>query len=674
VLAGALVLIVGLMANGQAVADPPGPITPPPSGEAAVFEVHGRIDVPSGPTSGPRCPTTAGPVSTGWVIEGVTPGRVFLLTADAGTWRDDFEITFYGSRAACDSRAAGVPFANHAGDERSVVPAGAAVALVTLATGTPGAAFAYRELAADPFPAPPTGPRKPTVVAVVETITTDRSVLGTGFSPYHYDFLGSQHPWNLPADPDPANDIDFAADPAAYIAGYPTSTPINLTLPQNPGDDVSTRATVEDAEAWRTMEATADAAQPKLYRFPGTKVVGAIRFGPNGGPGSGDIHGTNDSHGTHAAASAAGNIHGTCPECVLVLVGITKVSEALRAMEWARHQEWIDVVTNSWEAGTSAVADGIDFYQFDKETGPAVESGQTWVMGAGNGIGNLIATGVPQPTYYSSGKGPDWVVTVGAVGAANDQSFWGSSRPADIVSYGEAYPSSGTNTANGSGAFGGSSNATPVVAGTIAKVIQWGREILGDTTQRHAGGVLAVGAPRPCDAGVADCPLADGTLTRAEAQAVVYDNVLPSPTRPWTSMVPSVAVPNLPNVSGSGVAPTALNPSIGGLFMNPSVFSYTAQGHGIVYGRKDPGRHVAEQRRFRNALIGTVEPYQRPPGEQTWMIVDSKCRQRLWGAWPPGAYTGIEPVFDPTTDQPAMAVDAWCSSMEQDSFADFDAP
>src|SRR5919106_228294 len=100
------------------------------------------------------------------VVDGVTPGRVFNLTADAGTWQDDFDVAFYGSLAACRAGQAKLAFTNHAGDEDSVVPAGAGTAVVTLAGGTPPAAFTYTELADAPsIPVRLDTARKPTVVA-----------------------------------------------------------------------------------------------------------------------------------------------------------------------------------------------------------------------------------------------------------------------------------------------------------------------------------------------------------------------------------------------------------------------------------------------------------------------------------------------------------------------------
>jgi hypothetical protein len=88
-----------------------------------------------------------------------------------------------------------------------------------------------------------------------------------------------------------------------------------------------------------------------------------------------------------------------------------------------------------------------------------------------------------------------------------------------------------------------------------------------------------------------------------------------------------------------------------------------SQGHGIVHGRGVASKYVAEQRRLLDALRGAAAPLSRPPGERNWMIADSLCRQRLWGAWTGGDYRDGDPMpsFDPAVDQPAIAMYAACT-------------
>jgi subtilisin family serine protease len=459
------------------------------------------------------------------------------------------------------------------------------------------------------------------------------AVIDSQFNPYHYDFLGSQHPWNL--DADPTNDIDFTADPAGYIEGFPGATPLPLTLPTTPDQDIS-RVPPQDQAVWEQLrQSTAD--DVKLYRFPGTKVVGAAWLDHS------PYQGNNEGHGTRAAAVAAGNLHGTCPECVFVLIAGKD-----EAVKWAASQPWIDVVTNSWAFGftPAQLATHSRARAPIEATRAAVEAGQTIAVASlnqGFWESDRANSPLPEPSYLTGDQGPDWMVTVGSISADTEQTFTAAGKPVDISSYGEGYPSSGGTTATGESLFNGTSNATPVVAGTIARVIQKGRELLHDKSEGHRDGVVASGHRFRCGRENPSCPLGDGVLLRAEAQATVFQNVLPSPPviKPTHSRIPSTE------------------------------YSYAYQGHGVVYGRMPSDkyankqqRYLDEQKRFLDVLRGDATSRDRPPGEQNWMTVDSKCRQRLWGMWTGGYYhEGVEPSLHPVTDPLATTFNAWCSAM-----------
>ena len=608
-----------------------------PSASSGERVVKGTIGAPTATVArAQRCASglpAAQQGVAGWTIADVAPGRAFTVAATDDSGAQDFEIAFYASLAACQDSAVALAHNNVFGDEQGVVPAGATVALVTLYHGTPNAEFTYREYDLAPT-APAAGPQPVTVVAVIDG----------GFSPYHLDFRGSYHPFNR--DADTSNDIDFNADPATYIEGMPATTPIQLTLPADESADVSGLYAGADAGAWASLNMSEPEA-PKLYRFPGTKIIGAVDFvgpvetvdGENL-----DFYGDNDSHGTRSAASAAGNIHGTCSTCVFVLINGSDPG----ALKWAASQSWIDVITNSYGHNTvgnftaGTVRDNIYFSSPIKATQAAVERGQTIVFSSGNGF--LNAFDVPMLTYWSSEKGPDWIVTVGAIDPRADQTYSGAGKPVDISSYGSAYPSTGGPTANGVGEHSGTSNAAPTTAGTLASVIQRGRELLGDLTGGNADGVVASGRAVPCGAAVAagSCPLGDGVLTRAEAQDVVFHNVLPS----------------RPGVAADTVWPTTEH-------------AYYYQGHGVVAGRMNPLRYVVEQQRFADALVGAVAPFPRPAGEHNWMVVDSKCRQTLWGSWTGGYYTGTVPALSDTGDPIAARFNQACSQAPDKIFASF---
>jgi hypothetical protein len=152
-----------------------------------------------------------------------------------------------------------------------------------------------------------------------------------------------------------------------------------------------------------------NATSATAYWLPGTKVIAALKF-------STTFQAGNAAHGTVSAAVAAGNVHGSCPECLFVLVQGS--SDA--ALAWVAQQPWIDIVTNSYGAGSVVQANTAGFTRDNAYwrspvglTRDASEEGMVVVFSAGNGFVN--AFDAPMFTYWSSQKGPDWYVTVGAV-------------------------------------------------------------------------------------------------------------------------------------------------------------------------------------------------------------------------------------------------------------------
>ncbi|MBI4394021.1 MAG: S8 family serine peptidase [Euryarchaeota archaeon] len=459
----------------------------------------------------------------------------------------------------------------------------------------------------------PVEPRPVTVVAVVDD----------GFSPYHYDFVGHQHPWNL--DSDATNDFDFTTDPSTYIAGYPGAKAIDISIPQTADTNVASLLAA-DAAAWAEFEvSTGSGTGVKLHWLPGTKIIGAVRYGAS-------FAGTNSNHGTRSAASAVGNIHGTCPECLVVLVqGLGN-----NGVTWAASQPWIDVISNSWEscAVSCTVRNGLATGPAPATWRTASEAGKFVVFAAGNGLENAFIT--PQFGYLNSQKGTDWIVKVGAVDPGAKQSYSGSTKPVDVSSIGSSYPSTGGTTATGMGTHSGTSNAAPVTAGMIAQVLQEARELLEDTTPGPEGaGVIASGAPVACGSAATACALGDGVLTRSELRDLVYHNVVPD-----TGLtVGSTTWPNSP-------------------------YNHMYQGHGVVFGLIDGvGPYRAQLEQMVNAATGTNATLPRPAGEAKWFVIDSKCRQHLTGSWNGGYWQGSDPAFNPTVDHLTMAWNAWCSNL-----------
>jgi hypothetical protein len=643
----AAVLVLGVTPIAAHATGSAGPAT-------ADREVHGVVSLPTGLPRNQgntlRCSAdAAGLGGTYALVNSVTPGTSFSLTADAGTWAADFDIAFYSGGPLCTGTTANppLPYRNFGGDEHGVVPSGATFAVVTLLSPTPNQAFTYRE-----FTPASVGYRttavKPTVVAVIEPVVAATTTNPNGFSPYHLDFTGAQHPWNT--DADPTNDIDFNADPSPWLPGYPGATPVQLTLPTSPTQDVSTLHD-QDAAAWGSMQAsTLDDVH--LYRLTGTKIIGAAAFSfPSDSVvqlDSPTIYSKDnlEAHGTKTSSVAAGNIHGTCADCVLVLLR----GNAEAALTWATKQPWIDVISNSYGAAT-----GFPTSQpaAEQSLHDGVVDGQTVTWSAGNGAdGSSFA---PDLDYFDYRPGSDWVVTVGGTTPGDDQPD-GSSKPADVAATDSGYPAAAGTTAGGTSAFAGTSNSSPVVAGTFAEALTKARMLLGDTVPGHANGVVAEGSPRPCDAGLASCPLDDGVLTRAELQKALFDSIYPSPPR-YDGVAPAGAV----NTAAAVAHPV------------PPLSPAVSEGHGVIHGRLNAARYDAEVQGYVDILRGGVAPGPRPPGEHAWLATDSMCRQRLWGTWDGGEYKpgdpapAFDPTADPTTAAATQAWWAWCSVLPADS-------
>jgi hypothetical protein len=168
---------------------------------------------------------------------------------------------------------------------------------------------------------------------------------------------------------------------------------------------------------------------------------------------------------------------------------------------------------------------------------------------------------------------------------------------------------------------------------------------LGRTRALTAQGLSWCGTANP------HCPLEDGTLTRREAEQMLFDNVLPRPTHPSV----------LRYLVNSENYYTALGPT--------TPVSFAAVGHGVLLGRMDPYRLPLVNMHLRDALLGDVAPYPRPVGERNWMTVDSKVRQQFWpGAnWHEGYYDGGPlPALDPTSEAEALTMKNWAAALPAD--------
>ena len=451
------------------------------------------------------------------------------------------------------------------------------------------------------------------------------AILDGGLNPYHWDFLGAKMPQAL--DKDASNDLPLAEAPHTWLSGFPSPKafksykPLKLTLEKKNGELPPEALHAKDLEKWSKAKPSVG-KEINYHWIPGTKVIGAIDFG------SGELYGNTSSHGVGTTSVAVGNLHGTCPECLLVFIDYgNTVASAEAAMEWATSQPWIDVVSNSYGHG-GAVPKIYHGTTVEAQKKASIR-GQTIVFSAGNGFENAYT--VPNPTYMSSQKGPDWLITVGAVSAGSDNtysdptrgsaehaSYTGAGKPVDVAGLGIDYPSAyDANTISGTGTFGfsGTSNAAPTIAGTYARALYLARRDLQGPSRVQRNGVIARGPRFDCGQVRPDCELKDGVLTAAELRTRLLHGAVHTEAG-FTSY-------------GHGAHTPAVTEA-----------EFMAEGHGTYFAREsgDVKKWLQEFERVIGPIEGRAETLERPEGEREWFIVDSFCRQHLWGDWHLGYY------------------------------------
>ena len=482
------------------------------------------------------------------------------------------------------------------------------------------------------------------------------AVIDSGMNPYHWDFLASRMPQNTNAES--SDDLPLHRPAGDWLPGFDERqfTSINrldLSIEEHAASTETDTQREEDADVWKTVKPSKD-GERHLQWMPGTKFIGALTYNANGA-----LLGANDAHGVGVTSSAAGNMHGTCPECLLFFINHGTNAQSEKAIEWAMSQPWIDVVTNSYGfhvVGHSNFRPNVYSGSDTEAQRRATERGQTVFFSAGNGVENAFAT--PNLTTYSSQKGPDWMVTVGAVTPGEDGyyesfedeayeekygPFLGAGKPVDLAGVGSGYPSAySADTVSGTGdsGFSGTSNATPQVAGLYGRTLYLARQRLKGKSRTQSDGVVAEGKPVVCGAARPECELGDGRLTARELRDRLFYGTLPS----------------LAGLSVYGLG--ADNPSL------PKIGEemILSEGHGVYRGRV-AGSEVweAEQARVFGPIVGTQGTLERPAGEREWFVVDSYCRQRNWGSWGGGYY--VEGKTALPADDPSRPVRAaWARS------------
>ena len=439
------------------------------------------------------------------------------------------------------------------------------------------------------------------------------AVIDSAFSPYHWDFLASQMP--QAKDSDPSNDLPLTTSPAEWLPGFPGAgafdsyNQLDLSLEEKDPEAQLIAFDTADKPKWDTVKPSS-AEELNYYWMPGTKVIGALDFGGN------QIHGDSGQHGMGTSSVSVGNIHGTCPECLLVFISYGDKVSGEAAIEWALDQPWIDAISNSY-GFSAAYRDRIYSDSNTQAQRRATERGQTIFFSAGNGQANDFA--VPNTTTFSSQEGPDWIVTVGAVAPETHASYSGHGKPADIAGIGSSYPASYgavTVSGTGEGGFGGTSNATPTIAGTYGRALYMARRALSGPSRVQRGGVVATGGRFRCGKVRPGCELGDSKLTAAELRNRLFKGAIHSEAG---TTISSFGVGNVGPVGEEE-------------FLN--------EGHGSYYARETGNLRdwLKEFDRIMGPMEGRARELKRPAGEREWMIVDSYCRQHLWGRWGGGYY------------------------------------
>ncbi|HET6404831.1 MAG TPA: S8/S53 family peptidase [Candidatus Thermoplasmatota archaeon] len=372
--------------------------------------------------------------------------------------------------------------------------------------------------------------------------------------------------------------------PSTYLPTYPANAkPLHLSLHIEDLED----AIVADCAVW------AEVVPETLYYVPGTRIVG-MYMAPNswltgifeygdarytcGGDPEEDgypLVGFGFGHGTMVASRAAGNGYGACPTCLIVMVQ----HFGPEAVAWASEQPWIDVQSNSWgpllplyfPVGAAERAFGSDAEFLRAVEAAAARQPAFWA----SGNGALFRFGVlGHPTQLAPHFTPS-MIRVGGHDSGR-VAVWPGSTP-HVVSdacwswAAEHYDTKEETARSG----GGTSAATPFVAGIAAAVVKEARAILGDPATGIVGGVLARGENAP-----AEGPLADGDLTVAELRALLFATADPRPDRihedgdvceptsdPFNALYPGTPVewrsvpegaPAVPLVGYGAVDPTTL--------------------------------------------------------------------------------------------------------------------
>lgn len=297
-----------------------------------------------------------------------------------------------------------------------------------------------------------------------------------------------------------------------YPAGMPE--PVRIPLPRTQ-DSAAAMAELQAGPLGRPRPGT-------LYAVAGTRLLVYATPGVDGLL-------EDRAHGTGTASSAAGRRTGTSPDSLVVVVPGTGDA----SYDWLAGQRWIDVASTSvyavrtteqcaGAAGARALhADGGLLLSSSGNTADAFEP-----LSIPNGLPEVFQVGGVDRT------GRTWLPPR----PEEQQPLFAAGNVVRPYETGArfSFPAASPDGRTGTQPFGGTSGATPTVAGYAAELVADARRLLRDRGPR-SGAALATrraGAALP-----ARGPLADGTFTRDELVTLLQDTATPAETAPGRYLV-----------------------------------------------------------------------------------------------------------------------------------------
>ena len=327
--------------------------------------------------------------------------------------------------------------------------------------------------------------------------------------------------------------------PSTYIPGFPTDA---IALPLTFDAPSYAAAVKADCDTvWKHV------VPGKLYWFPGTRIVGGISFSAAGTPNCTPATPTGltildyGGHGTMVSSRGASSEYGACKDCLIVAVQFptsipvaspgASTAPAVNAITWAANNAgWIDAQSNSWgpiaPAWDPSGAAGL--LTANPAIVRAVEDVSRkhfafWASGNGAAFRGGVAG---HPTLLSPHMGPSAIIVGG-----HDSGYvnvWPGFPPHLVSDSCSSWAARYNHlTESGDSIGGGTSAATPFVAGGAVAILKEARTILGDTNTGVEDGVVARGAAGVVSSG----PLADGVFTTTEWKRVLYSTATPRPLR-----------------------------------------------------------------------------------------------------------------------------------------------